>query len=92
MLVREDVIPTADEPLLRSDLMVSGGIQAFAHSPVVQQRQVKIGSGPVRRELQRTWHILADGESVTPLARPHAAAMVVWWYSVTKVMVLPINW
>jgi hypothetical protein len=57
--------------------MVSGGIQAVAHSPVVQQRQVKIGSGPVRRELQRTWHILADGESVTPLARPHAAAMVV---------------
>jgi hypothetical protein len=47
--------------------MVSGGIQAVAHSPVVQQRQVKIGSVPVRRELQRTSHILADGESVTRL-------------------------
>jgi hypothetical protein len=72
--------------------MVSGGIQAFAHSPVVQQRQVKIGSVPVRREHQRMSHILTDGESVTRLARPHAAAMLLWYYSVTKVMVLPTSW
>jgi hypothetical protein len=49
--------------------MVTSGIQALAHSPVVQQRQVKTGSGPERRELQRTSHTASDGKSATRLAR-----------------------
>ena len=47
-MVKGISLRTLKRTLWRPDSMVSGGIQAVAHSPAVQQRQVKIGSVPVR--------------------------------------------